>query len=156
MRHGTAGRRHRHRGQGGGGNPNNNGNRRPNNNRMQVFDSNGPEVRIRGTAHQVVEKYIALAKDSASMGDRVLSESYLQHAEHYQRIINSWDEGVQAGSQQQFYQPGVSGEAFSQQGARVENPGNQKADLALPASILGGVPKAESKEAAVERTTELT
>ena len=57
--------------------------------------SNGPEVRIRGTAHQVVEKYLALAKDSASMGDRILSESYLQHAEHYQRIINSWDEGVQ-------------------------------------------------------------
>ena len=152
MRHGTAGRRHRHRGQ-GGGNAQNGGNRRPNNNRMQVFDSNGPEVRIRGTAHQVVEKYLALAKDAASTGDRILSESYLQHAEHYQRIINSWDEGVQEG-RQQFYQPGVSAEPFVQQGQNADNIGNQKADLALPASILGGSPKAESKEAQGERTTE--
>ncbi len=162
MRHGPAGRRHRHRGQGGGNSGNNgnggnnNGQRRSNNNRMQVFDSNGPDVRIRGTAHQVVEKYLALAKDSASMGDRVLSESYLQHAEHYQRIISSWDEDVQGNRQQTFYQPGVSSEPFVQQQGRVENPGNQKADLDLPASILGGVPKADSKEAQVELTTELT
>lgn len=59
-------------------------------NRMQVFDSNGPDVRIRGTAWQVHEKYMALAKDAGSAGDRILAENYLQHAEHYQRIINSW------------------------------------------------------------------
>jgi hypothetical protein len=121
---------------------------------MQVFDSNGPDVRIRGTAHQVVEKYHALAKDAASMGDRVLSESYLQHAEHYQRIISSWDEDVQSG-RQQFYQPGVSGEAFVQQGPKPDNIGNQKADLGLPSSILGASPKVEPKEVTAERTTEL-
>lgn len=60
--------------------------------RMQVFDSNGPDVRIRGTAWQVHEKYVALAKDAASSGDSVLTESYLQHAEHYQRIINTFPE----------------------------------------------------------------
>lgn len=148
MRHGTAGRRQRHRGHGGGNN-NNNGNRRSgNSNRMQVFDSNGPDVRIRGTAHQVVEKYLTLAKDAASMGDRVLSESYLQHAEHYQRIISTWEDDVQP-NRQQFYQPAVSGEAYA-------NPGNQKADLGLPTSILGGGPKVESREASVERTSELT
>ena len=86
MRHGTSNRRQRNRGSGG---------RRGNQQRMQVFDSNGPDVRIRGTAHQVTEKYVALAKDAASSGDRILAESYLQYAEHYQRIINSWDEGVQ-------------------------------------------------------------
>lgn len=59
-------------------------------NRMQVFDSNGPDVRIRGTAWQVHEKYMALAKDAGSAGDRILAENYLQHAEHYQRLINSW------------------------------------------------------------------
>lgn len=59
--------------------------------RMQVFDSNGPEVRIRGTAHQVTEKYLALAKDAASAGDHTLQQNYLQHAEHYQRVINSFD-----------------------------------------------------------------
>jgi hypothetical protein len=155
MRHGPAGRRHRHRGQGGGNNGNNNGNRRSNNNRMQVFDSNGPDVRIRGTAHQVVEKYLALAKDAASTGDRVLSESYLQHAEHYQRIINSWDDDVQP-NRQQFYQPGVSAEPFVQQGTKPDNLGNQKTDLALPPSILGGSSKAELKDAQVERTSELT
>lgn len=60
--------------------------------RSHVFDSNGPEVRIRGTAFQVHEKYMALAKDASSIGDRILAENYLQHAEHYQRIIGGWME----------------------------------------------------------------
>lgn len=60
--------------------------------RMQVFDSNGPEVRIRGTAYQVTEKYMTLAKDAAASGDHTLAQNYLQHAEHYQRIINSYNE----------------------------------------------------------------
>lgn len=55
--------------------------------RNQTFDSNGPGVRVRGNAHQVVEKYQALARDAAASGDRVLMENYLQHAEHYYRII---------------------------------------------------------------------
>lgn len=78
-------------------NRNNGGPRRGNNvpPRMQVFDSNGPDVRIRGTAWQVHEKYMALAKDAAAIGDVVMAESYSQHAEHYQRIINSF--GEQAG-----------------------------------------------------------
>ncbi len=94
MRHGPAGRRLRNRGH---NNTNsNNAPRRGGNggggNRNQVFDSNGPDVRIRGTAHQIQEKYAALAKDASSSGDRILAESYLQHAEHYQRIINTWIE----------------------------------------------------------------
>jgi len=56
--------------------------------KMQNFDSNGPDVRIRGHANQVYEKYLALARDSNSAGDRVIAESYLQHAEHYYRIMN--------------------------------------------------------------------
>jgi hypothetical protein len=55
--------------------------------RNQTFDSNGPGIRVRGNAHQVVEKYQALARDAAASGDRVLMENYLQHAEHYYRII---------------------------------------------------------------------
>lgn len=61
-------------------------------NKNKVFDSNGPDVRIRGTAYQIVEKYQALAKDAGSAGDRVLAENYLQYAEHYQRMINGWEE----------------------------------------------------------------
>ena len=73
--------------------------------RMQTFDSNGPEVRIRGNAVQVNEKYAALARDAMSAGDRVLGESYLQHAEHYQRLINEMNEEYaryQAQYQQQY------------------------------------------------------
>jgi len=60
--------------------------------RHQTFDSNGPDVRIRGNAWQVHEKYLALARDAASSGDRVMSESYMQHAEHYFRIISQIQE----------------------------------------------------------------
>lgn len=83
MRHGSTSRRSRNRSGGG---------KRGSQNRTQVFDSNGPDVRIRGTAHQVCEKYTVLAKDASSTGDLVLTQSYLQHAEHYQRLINSWGE----------------------------------------------------------------
>lgn len=66
-------------GGGGGGIPN----------RNQVFDSNGPEGRIRGNAHQVLEKYLSLARDASAQGDRVAAENYYQHAEHYFRVINA-------------------------------------------------------------------
>ena len=56
--------------------------------RNQVYDSNGPGIRVRGNAHQVVEKYQALARDAAAIGDRILCENYFQHAEHYLRIIS--------------------------------------------------------------------
>lgn len=59
--------------------------------RTQVFDSNGPEGRIRGNAHQVMEKYLALARDASSQGDRVSAENFYQHAEHYFRLINAYN-----------------------------------------------------------------
>ena len=54
------------------------------------YDSNGPDVRVRGTASQVLEKYQALARDAMSAGDRVMAENYQQHAEHYFRILQSF------------------------------------------------------------------
>ncbi|MEI6557495.1 MAG: DUF4167 domain-containing protein [Rhodospirillaceae bacterium] len=76
---------------GGGNNPN----RRPNVPlRHQTYDSNGPDVRIRGNAFQVYEKYLALSRDANSSGDRIAAESYLQHAEHYVRIINQINEAA--------------------------------------------------------------
>lgn len=98
MRQGQNNRRSRGRGNnngggGGGGhnhghNNNNGGNRRQNVPlRHQNYDSNGPDVRIRGNAFQVHEKYLALARDAQTSGDRVAAENYLQHAEHYYRII---------------------------------------------------------------------
>ena len=63
--------------------------RRPQNPVNRSYDSNGPDVRVRGTASQVYEKYQTLARDAMSAGDRVMSENYLQHAEHYYRIVLS-------------------------------------------------------------------
>ncbi|MGE0260966.1 MAG: DUF4167 domain-containing protein [Alphaproteobacteria bacterium] len=57
--------------------------------RLQNYDSNGPSVRIRGNAYQVHEKYLQLARDASSAGDRIMAENYYQHAEHYLRIINA-------------------------------------------------------------------
>ena len=91
-------RRTRSRGNGHGGNPNAGGSQPQRRtgvpNRHQVYDSNGPEIRIRGNAWQVCEKYQAMARDAQAAGDRVKAENYLQHAEHYYRIILSIQEAM--------------------------------------------------------------
>jgi len=51
------------------------------------FDSNGPDVKIRGTASQIFDRYCQLARDANAVGDRIAAENYLQHAEHYFRTI---------------------------------------------------------------------
>src|SRR3954452_6996085 len=58
------------------------------------YESNGPDVKIRGTAQHIADKYAQLARDAQSSGDPVAAENYLQHAEHYYRII--------AAAQEQF------------------------------------------------------
>jgi hypothetical protein len=74
--HSNGGGGHNNGGGGGGGfNPN------------RTFDSSGPEIKIRGSASHVYEKYLQLARDANSGGDRVMAENYLQHAEHYFRIM---------------------------------------------------------------------
>jgi hypothetical protein len=62
----------------------------------RVYESNGPDVKIRGTANHVAEKYIQLARDATASGDPVAAENYYQHAEHYFRLI--------AAAQEQFRQ----------------------------------------------------
>lgn len=61
--------------------------------RMQTFDSSGPDVRIRGSAWQVHERYLNLARDASAAGDRVAAENFFQHADHYYRLINLNGEG---------------------------------------------------------------
>ncbi len=61
--------------------------RKPANPGNRNFESNGPEVKIRGNAAHIAEKYSTLARDALSSGDRVIAENYLQHAEHYNRIV---------------------------------------------------------------------
>jgi hypothetical protein len=91
------GRRPQHSGNGGGGGGNNGGgggSYNPN----RTFDSSGPEIKIRGSASHVYEKYLQLARDANSGGDRIMAENYLQHAEHYYRIMAA------AAAQQAQYQ----------------------------------------------------
>ncbi|MDY0882491.1 DUF4167 domain-containing protein [Dongia soli] len=78
----------------------------------QTFDSNGPEVRVRGNAHQVLEKYLQMARDAGSAGDRVAAENYLQHAEHYYRVIAAQAEGQR---------PRVGGRELSVADVNVQN-----------------------------------
>lgn len=65
------------------------GGRKPQNPLARSYESNGPDVKIRGTAAHIAEKYMSLARDSLSSGDLVAAESYFQHAEHYNRIIQA-------------------------------------------------------------------
>jgi hypothetical protein len=89
MRQGQQNRRGRGRG------------RKPQNPLARNYESNGPDVKIRGTAAHIAEKYMSLARDALASGDMVTGESYLQHAEHYNRIIMAAQTqmGVPAGDQ---------------------------------------------------------
>ncbi len=114
------GRRPQHAG-GGGGNHNNNGGGGGGNahNPNRTFDSNGPEVKIRGSATNIYEKYLQLARDANSSGDRVMAENYLQHAEHYFRIMAAQAQAqaqYQAQQQQARAANGQSDQPFVQQG----------------------------------------
>jgi hypothetical protein len=64
-------------------------------NRSQTLDSNGPNIKIRGTPHQIFERYVALAREASTSGDRVAAENLYQHAEHYFRIMNAANEDHQ-------------------------------------------------------------
>jgi len=95
---GGGGGNFRHGGGGGGG-----GSGHQPLNRNHVFDSNGPDIRLRGTAQQLFEKYLQLGRDATGAGDRVMAESYFQHAEHYFRILNAMNQAQQG--QHQQHQP---------------------------------------------------
>lgn len=66
------------------------------------YESNGPDVKVRGTAAHVAEKYMTLARDAQSSGDIVAAENYLQHAEHYNRMVMAAQAQVQQERQAQF------------------------------------------------------
>src|SRR3954470_10535561 len=90
------GRNHRGGGGGGGGPVRHQSGNVPLT-RNHVFDSSGPDLRVRGTSQQLFEKYLQLGRDATSGGDRVMAESYFQHAEHYFRILNAMNQAAQQG-----------------------------------------------------------
>src|SRR6218665_732199 len=75
---------------------NNNGGRKHGNPLSRNYESNGPDVKVRGNAAHIAEKYLQLARDAQSSGDSVMAENYLQHAEHYFRIISAAQQAQQA------------------------------------------------------------
>jgi hypothetical protein len=123
-------------------------------NRNHVFDSSGPDIRVRGTAQQLFEKYLQLGRDATSGGDRVMAEGYLQYAEHYFRVLNLMNQaatqqgqgsgqvnGHQAGGQQnggqQRYRPGYqNGEETPQ----LTGPDAEEAEIRAPG--MGDQPEA--------------
>src|SRR5215510_7324886 len=106
MRQGQQNRRGR------GRNNNNNQNRKGQNPLTRSFESTGPDVKIRGTPAHIAEKYMTLARDATSSGDPVLAENYLQHAEHYNRIIMAYREQMQP-----------AGDGMNGHGPRMREPG---------------------------------
>ncbi len=116
MRQGQQNRRGRGRG------------RKPQNPLARNYESNGPDVKIRGTAAHIAEKYMSLARDALASGDMVTAESYLQHAEHYNRIIMAAQSqmGAQHGGHQGEgpngggYRPRWSPEAADDEGGEFD------------------------------------
>src|SRR5215217_4850132 len=66
--------------------------------RNRTFDSNGPDIGIRGSVHQIFERYIALAREAAIGGDPIAAENLYQHAEHYFRVAGANRESAQQGT----------------------------------------------------------
>lgn len=99
-------------------NSNHNSGRKQQNSLARNYESNGPDVKIRGSATQIAEKYMTLARDASSAGDIVMAENYLQHAEHYNRIImaSQAQNQAQTQAQPQIQQP------------TIEQPEQDKAD----------------------------
>ncbi len=129
-------------------------------NRNHVFDSSGPDMRMRGTAQQLFEKYLQMGRDATSGGDRVMAEGYFQHAEHYFRIINAMNQAVQQpqgngqgnvqgngqGNGHQYQQPRrqyngeevISASDEADDGAEAEQPpgtGEQPASRDIPIAV---------------------
>ncbi|WP_407927547.1 DUF4167 domain-containing protein [Belnapia mucosa] len=115
--------------------------------RNHVFDSNGPDMRLRGTAQQLFEKYLQLGRDATGSGDRVMAESYFQHAEHYFRILNAMNQvQQQQGGQQQprRYQNGPDQNGQDQNGQDGEGEsGDPQPELN---SHANGQPYAEAQD----------
>jgi len=137
MRQGQQNRRGRGRG------------RKPQNPLARSFESNGPDVKIRGTAAHVAEKYMSLARDAHVSGDPVTAESYLQHAEHYNRIIMA--------AQLQAAPPAPTGEQANSSGhsGHSGHRGNRQspdtAEEATPAAETAEVSAGEGVAARGER-----
>lgn len=103
--------------------------RKPQHSANRSYDSNGPDVKIRGTAAHICEKYQQLARDAISAGDRVTAENFYQHAEHYYRLLMAAQQGQEGQQRQQSnlgYRPDEDEEVeqeFAGEGPQPRHPG---------------------------------
>ncbi|MEL6479755.1 MAG: DUF4167 domain-containing protein, partial [Pseudomonadota bacterium] len=89
----------------------------------RVYESAGPEGKVRGTPQQIIEKYLTLARDAQTSGDRVVAENFLQHAEHYQRILIQAQAQNQPADRREGAQPeGENGAARPRDPSEMEQP----------------------------------
>lgn len=102
----------------------------------RVYESNGPEVKIRGTAHHIAEKYLQLARDAQGSGDPVTAENHFQHAEHYLRLIAAAQEQFRA--QNPFYQAPPAPGTITEEGFDGDEDGNGQPGQGQP--MQGGQP----------------
>ncbi len=114
-----------------------------NHNPNRTFNSSGPEIKIRGSAAHVYEKYLQMARDANSSGDRVMAENYLQHAEHYYRILSAAQLQQQQYQQNQQTQQNPQNQHHNGNGSRpgeafVQNPGNSGPSFTLAENVDGG------------------
>jgi hypothetical protein len=107
---------------------NNNGNRKAPNPLQRSYESNGPDVKVRGTAQHVAEKYLQLARDAQSSSDPVAAENYFQHAEHYYRILLAAQEQMA----QQFGHSFPPNRAFNDDGEEGEEEGDDDGQAMQP------------------------
>lgn len=112
-----------------------NPNRPPN--RNQIFDSSGPDVRVRGNAHQVFDKYQALAREAAASGDRIQAEAYWQYADHYFRVIQSMGGMMHRNNQGWGDGSGEEGQQAPQQGQGQPGGGQQTNGNGHPEGAYG-------------------
>ena len=115
--------------------------RKPQNPANRTYDSNGPDVKIRGTAAHIADKYQSLARDAQVAGDPISAENYMQHAEHYSRIIAAAQAQMQAQAQNQQQQQGAQDQP--QNGAQARNddtPDSDTGDKAANGSDAGEQP----------------
>ena len=139
------GRRPQHSNGGGGGNNGGGGNGGGGFNPNRTFDSSGPEIKIRGSASHVYEKYLQLARDANSGGDRVMAENYLQHAEHYFRIM-----AAQQAQQAQYQAQQAAQNPNRQPGDQPSRPASRsRSRAAAPSFSLaeGGTDEEEGEDA---------
>ncbi|GLQ16476.1 DUF4167 domain-containing protein [Maritalea porphyrae] len=137
MRPGQKNNRSRGRGNGGGG-------RKNVNPLSRSYESNGPDVKVRGNPATIAEKYVQLARDAQASGDSVMAENYFQHAEHYFRIISAAQAQSQARQEER---------ERAQAERQEQNPGeNQQADAdSAKADDASDAAEAESPEAMAEK-----